>query len=453
MEQGALIPEDSPEVVAERRQALAQERAAADAQCAPRVVQARRDQVELRAMSLDSLIGPQHRARVVWELVEKFDLGRFYAKIKARGRKAGRSSTDPKVLLALWVYATISGVGKARELGRLCEEHDAFRWICGGVPVNYHTLSDFRFNLGEALDELVSQLLGVMLQQGLVRLKRVAQDGTRVRASAGKGSFHRQQSLEKCTEAARAHLAAVKAQAASSGGSLTRRQQAARERAAREQQERVNKALEALAQVQADREAAKKGANDPKTPPRGSTTDPEARSMRMGDGGYRPAYNVQFATDTTSGVVVGVDVSQSRTDFAEAVPMMKQIYERTGEQPEELLVDGGYTSKSTVEELTAAGVTVYGALPVRAGQPDPYAPRPGDSAAMKDLRARMGSEEGQTIYRERAPTAELVNADLKTWRALDRFWVRGQRKVLCVVLLNVLAHNFLRWIALSSTAT
>ena len=243
------------------------------------------------------------------------------------------------------------------------------------------------------------------------------------------------------------------AQAASGGQSLSRRQQAARERAARERQERVEKALEALEQVQADREAAKRGANDPTTPPRGSTTDPEARTMRMADGGYRPAYNVQLATDTTSGVVVGVAVSQSRTDFAEGPPMMQQIYERTEEQPEELLVDSGFTSKEAVEKLSEMGVTVYGALPVRKGQPDPYAERAGDSTAMSDLRARMRSEEGQAIYRERAPTAELRNADMKTWRSLDRFWVRGQKKVLCVVLFNVLAHDILRWIALSASAT
>jgi transposase len=453
MAQGALIPEESPEVLAERRHARAQRQAAADATCEPRVVTAQRDQVELRPMNLDSVIGVGHRARAVWALVEQCDLRRFYEGIKARGSTAGRSSTDPKVLLALWIYATMDGVARARELDRLCHAHDAYRWIRGGVPVNHHTLSDFRSSRGKALNDLVTQVIGVMAYQGLVSLKRVAQDGTRVRASAGKGSFRRRRSLDECMEAARAHVAAVKAQAARSGETLTQRQQAARAHAARERLERVEKAIEALEHVQADREATKKGANDPTTPPRGSTTDPEARMMRMGDGGFRPAYNVQCATDTTSGVVVGVAVSQNRTDFDEGPPMMRQIFERTEAQPEELLVDSGFTSKDAVEKLSEAGVTVYGALPVRKGQPDPYAERAGDSTAMSDLRARMRSEAGQAIYRERAPTAELVNADMKTWRTLDRFWVRGQRKVLCVVLLNVLAHNFLRWIALSSSAT
>ncbi len=291
-------------------------------------------------------------------------------------------------LLALWLYATVSGVGTARELDRLCREHDAYRWIRGDVPVNYHTLSDFRVGLGAELDELLTQLIGVMTHQGLVHLTRVAQDGTRVRASAGKGSFRRHPSLDTCLAAAREHVAAVTGQTGRSGETaLSERQQSARERAARERQELVEAALAALGEVRADREATKKGANDPKGEPRGSTTDAEARKMRMGDGSFRPAYNVQLATDTTSGVVVGVAVSQSRTDFDEALPMMKQIFARTGEQPEELLVDTGYTSKAAVEELTEAGVTVYGALPARAGHPDPYAERATDSTALRDLRA------------------------------------------------------------------
>ena len=452
MEQGALIPEEAPAVVGERRKARAQQRAAIDAATPPRVVEARRDQLELRPLDLDSLIGVEHRARAVWAFVEKLDLGRFYEGIKARESTAGRPPTDPKVLLALWLYAHADGVGSARALGRLCHEHDVYRWIRGGVPVNYHTLADFRTEHGKALDDLLTQVLGVMLHQGLVSLKRVAQDGTRVRASAGKGSFRRRPSLEQCLEAARAQVAAVKTQAEGSGENLTQRQQAARERAARERLERVQRAIEELEQVKADREASKKGAHDPKSPPRGSTTDPEARTMRMADGGFRPAYNVQLGTDTSSGVIVGVAVSQSRTDFAEAPPMMEQIQERTGEKPEELLVDSGFTSIEAVEKLSRDGVKVYGVLPVREGKPDPYAEREGDSMAMRELKARMRSEEGKTIYRQRAGTAELVNADLKTWRTLDRFLVRGSRKVLCVVLWNVLAHNLLRWIALSPPA-
>lgn len=451
MEQRRLIEGEAPEVVGQRRQALGEQRAAREKASPPRVIQARRDQLEMQPVDLDALLPQEHRARAVWQVVERLELSRFYDRIKARGSTAGRASTDPKVLLALWLYATADGVVHARELERLCREHNAYRWLRGGVPVNYHTLSDFRTAHREALNELLTQILGAMLQEGLIGLKRVAQDGTRVRASAGSGSFRRRAKLEECLAAARAHVAALEEQAKSPGPTgATPRAHAARRRAGRERAQRIERALQALQTVQDDRAASKPGRNDPTTPPRGSTTDPDARKMRMGDGGYRPAYNTQFATDTASGVIVGVAVSQSRTDFGEAPPMMQQIQDRTGRQPAELLVDTGFTSRAAVDELSAAGVTVYGALPQRTGKPDPYAPQKVDSPAMRDLKARMSSEPGKAIYRERSSSAERVNADLKTWRALQRFVVRGTSKVWCIALWNVLAFNILRWLSLTA---
>jgi len=436
----------------ERREALREKRAAEADSAPPRVITASREQVELRAVDLDSVIAPEHRARAVWGVVEGMDLRQFYAQIKARGSRAGRTSTDPKVLLALWLYATAEGVVHARELERLCKEHDAYRWLRGGVPVNYHTLSDFRTGHREALDELLTQILGVMTQQGLIRLRRVTQDGTRVRASAGSRSFRREEKLEEFLKAARKHVEALEEEGKkkrTAQGRGTARKEAARLRAARQREERIGRALGALKQVQEDRAASKPGHNDPKTPARGSTTDPDARKMRMGDGGYRPAYNAQFATDTENGVIVGVAVSQNRTDFGEAPPMIEQIEERTGRRPEEFLVDTGFTSREVVEEISAAGVTLYGALPQRKGKPDPYAPQKADSVAMQALKTRMSSESGRTIYRERAAVAERVNADLKTWRGLERLVVRGKNKVTCIALWSALAYNILRWLALA----
>ena len=451
MEQRALIEEEAAEGVEQRRQALRAQRAAGQQGAPPRVIEARRDQLEMQLVDLDALLPPEHRARAVWQVVERLDLSRFYAGIKARGSTAGRSSTDPKVLVALWLYATADGVVHARELERLCRDHTVYRWLRGGVPVNYHMLSDFRTAHQEALSALLTELLGVMMHAGLIGLKRVAQDGTRVRARAGSGSFRRRAKLDECLAAARAHVAALDEQAKSpAAGGATARVEAARRRAARERADRVERAVHALETVQQDRAASKPGHNDPKTPPRGSTTDPDARKMRMGDGGYRPAYNTQFAADTASGVIVGVAVSQRRTDAGEAAPMMQQIEERIGKMPEELLVDTGFTSRVAVDTLSAAGVTVYGALPQRTGKPDPYAPRKADSPAMRALKARMSSESGKAIYRQRSSIAERVNADVKTWRALPRFVVRGISKVWCIALWNVLAFNILRWLSLTS---
>jgi len=446
MEQQTLVSGEAAEVVEARRQERRAQRTAANRAAPPRVVGARRDQVEMRAMDLDSVLPAHHRARALWEVVEALDLSRFYAPIKARGSLAGRAATDPKVLLALWLYATAEGVAHARELERLCHEHDVYRWLRGGVAVNYHTLSDFRTAHGAALDELLSQLLAGLMDAQVVSLRRVTQDGTRVRAWAGSRSFRRAERLREQLEAARAQVHALAAAAAmpEPGEPRPARHQQARRRAAGERAARVAQALEALEAVQAERAASKPGSKDPKTPVRGSTTDPDARKMRMGDGGYRPAYNVQFATDTTHGLIVGAEVTQRRTDFGAATPMLEQVEQRLGRRPEELVVDAGYTSREQIEELSATGVVVYGALAERRGKPDPYAPQRGDSAALAALKERMRSEAGQAIYAQRAPVAERVNADLKRWRTLDRVVVRGVAKVRCIVLWNVLAFNILR---------
>ncbi|MDO9065936.1 MAG: transposase [Chloroflexota bacterium] len=147
---------------------------------------------------LDSLLPEDHLARAIWKVVESFDLSAFYAPIKAVIGEPGHPATDPQVLVALWIYATAEGVGKARQLDRLCNEHDAYRWLRGGVPINYHLLSDFRVVHREALDALMTKMLAAMMAEGLVTLDRVAQDGMRVRASAGAGSFRREGTLRAC---------------------------------------------------------------------------------------------------------------------------------------------------------------------------------------------------------------------------------------------------------------
>ena len=450
MEQGVLLADgEAAEVIEARRATQWAEQAAAQRQAAPRLVVANRNQVELRPQDLESLLPAGHHARAVWAVVEKLDLSRFYEPIKARGSAAGRSATDPKVLVALWLYATTEAVGSAHELERLCQAHDAYRWLRGGVPVNYHTLSDFRTAHDTALDELFTQLLAVMTQQGLVRLRRVAQDGMRVRASAGAASFRRRPRLEELLAAAKAQVETVKAQGDGGGGAACpRRQQAAQERAARERAERVQRALVEMEKIEEHRRNRTDG-HQSKGAPRASTTDPEARPMKMADGGFRPAYNAQLATETESRVIVGVGLTDAGNDYAQAEPMVEQIEERTGEKPPEMVVDGGFVSKAVVEAFAEQAVTLFGPVPERKGVADPYALTPGDSPAVQAWKHRMATAEGQVIYRERAATAETVNADLRTWRTLDRLLVRGKRKALCVLLWNALAYNILRWVALA----
>src|SRR5437867_9735483 len=198
----------------------------------PGLVTADRRQRQLRPLGLESLLPPEHRARAVWAVVEQLDLSAFYDAIVARGSEPGRPAIDPQILVALWLYATSEGVGSARELARLCEAHDAYRWLCGGVAVNHHTLSDFRVGHEAALDELMTQVLAVMLHRGLVRLERVAQDGTRVRASAGASSFRREKSLRAWLEAAQAQVVRVKQEAEHPAGAGQARGEAGGGRAA-----------------------------------------------------------------------------------------------------------------------------------------------------------------------------------------------------------------------------
>lgn len=405
-----------------------------------RLLRPDRHQIRFTPTSLDALVEEDHRVRAVWSVVEKLDLRAFEDKIAARGQRAGRSAIDRSILVGLWLYGTCEGVGSARELARLCEEHNAYRWICGGVGVNYHTLSDFRVDHGPALDDLMTQVLAVLMHEGMVEVERVAQDGMKIRASAGAASFRRQPSLEKCVEEARRHIHEVKREAQE--GNLSARQAARRESAAQERLKRVERALAELPKVR----EAKKPKDQPKS--RASTTDPEARVMKMGDGGYRPAYNAQFSTDTKNRVIVGVGVTNSGGDYGQMPPMIQNIKQRTGQSVEEYLADGGFAKKEDIQALADQGITVYSPVqPSKKDGVDPHEPKPRDSAEIAAWRKRMATDVAKEIYKERAATAETTNADLRIYRALDRLRVRTLPKVLCVVLWSALAYNVMRLIS------
>lgn len=405
-----------------------------------------RNQMEMMVRDLDSLIAEDHPVRAIWALVVRLDLSAFYAPIKAVLGGPGHPASDPRVLVALWIYACVEGVGSARQLDRLCHEHDAFRWLCGGVPVNYHLLADFRVQHGAALDDLMSQVLATMMAEGLVTLKRVSQDGMRVRACAGAGSFRRERKLRECLAVAQAQVQALASEVSSADTPVSERQRAARERAAREREARVQRALQELPKVQAAKTGRRKDDEA-----RVSTTDPEARVMKMPDGGFRPAYNMQLATDVGSQVVVGVAISNHGGDGHEAPPMLKQVQGRTGITPRGYLIDGGFATLNTIDDLSAAGTTVYAPTqPPRGSKRTQAEPRPTDSPAVAEWRARMATEEAKSIYRERAATSECVNGCLREHQGLQRFLVRGSAKILCIALWMALAHNLLRWIALAS---
>lgn len=423
---------------------------------APRLLEPNRAQVELRASDLESLLGEDHRARLVWGYVERQNLSALFDAVKARGSHAGRSAIDPRILFALWLYAVLDGVGSGREVARLSREHDAYRWICGGVSVNYHALNDFRACNEALTDELLTDNVAALAAAGVIGLQRVAQDGMRVRASAGAGSFRRKARLQEQLGMARELVQSLKTQAETDPAQASRRAQAARLRAAREREERIALALAQLPAVVAVKRRGGGKAEDARV----STTDADARVMKMGDGGFRPAYNVQFATVCEGQVIVGKSVVNAGSDMAQLTPMVEQVTQRVGRTPEQWLVDGGFPAHEQVDAV-ADKTELLAPVPKRkvpkskdkskaakreqqqAKAACEFDPMPGDSAAVIAWRQRMNTDAARAIYRERAATAECVNAQARN-RGLLRMPLRGLAKVGCVVGLFVLAHNLMR---------
>src|SRR5215831_1008142 len=411
----------------------------------PRLRYAQRNQHEFRDVVLDGLLPADHQVRLVWDYVCKLDLTAILQGIRSIDGAPGRDATDPRILFCLWLYATLEGIGSARHLERLCEEHLAFMWICGGVSVNYHLLSDFRVAHETPLDQLLTNSVAVLRQEGLVDLERVAQDGMRVRASAGASSFRRRGKLTAALQEAHEQVQRLKRERQDDPGRSNRQRQAARERAARERVERLEHALQELAKVE---QAVQKRGKESKEKARASMTDPEARKMKMADGGFRPAYNAQLATDTQSRLIVGVGVTNQGSDGGQMGPMLDQLQERHQQPPKEYLVDGGFASKEDIDyAATEHGTKVF--APIRekekkekAGK-DPFAPLPGDKPAVAAWRQRMGTSEAQKLYHLRSATAEWSNAQTRN-RGFYQVRVRGLAKVRAVLLWYALVHNWVR---------
>jgi transposase len=415
-----------------------------------RVNRPNRGQVEMQFFALDQLLPSDHRARIVWAFVKSLHLEPLYARIEVSGTQAGRTAIAPEILVALWLLATLDGIGSARELDRRCSTDIAYRWILGGVSVNYHTLSDFRVAHTDFLERLLTDTIAALIDRGLVPLETIAQDGMRVRASAGNGSFRRKPSLEKLQQEAHAHIQRLKGEAESEAvrqeGDARRR--AAAERAARERQERIEEALRQHEKLSQQREKRTKGDGE-KT--RVSTTDPDARKMKMANGGYDPAYNVQFASDGDARMIVHVDVTNTGTDGGEMAPAHEKICATYGRIPQRELVDGAFATKEAVTAVEFAGTKVVSSLP-RAEQlekhgKDPHARQKGDTDEYAAFRARMAEPEYQRLYRLRPSIAEFANAGCRN-RNLRQFWVRGLVKVKAVALWHALAFNFTRMLNL-----
>ncbi len=415
---------------------------------APRLRQPERHQIGWQQASIDDLVLADHPVRAIWALVSGLDLGELHDRVKAREGVPGQAPPAPAVMLALWLWATIEGVGSARLLDRLCGEHLAYRWLCGGVSMNYHALSDFRTAHVEVLERLLARGVAALVAEGLVSLEVLGQDGIKVRAAAGGGSFRRRKRLEELEEAARARVERLRGELESDPSASEQRKRAAQARGARERVERIEAAKARMVELEAERarrEKSHKAQVAKQKEPRASTTDAEARVMKMADGGFRPAYNCQLKSAPGQQVIVGVDVETSGSDHGLARVGLEALHE-DGIEPSDYLVDGGFAKNDDIEWAHERNVRV--SCPPVQGKRDtnPYAVRPNDGPGMTEWRTRMASEAGQALYKER-PKIECSNAWARRM-GLSRLLVRGKHKVRAVLLWFALAHNMLRTITL-----
>jgi transposase len=410
----------------------------------PRMREPIRDQIELRPVDLEALVAAENPVRVIWAYVEKLDLRELEDAIRARAHTPGQAPASPRLLLALWLYATSEGVGSARALARLCESHDVYRWLCGGVSVNYHGLADFRTAHPELLDRLLTENVASLSVADVIDLDEVAQDGVRVRASAGTKSFRRRKKLYKELRKARRLVQQLKDEATDDPQASNRRIAAAKERAAREREARVKAALDKLAEIEAERQRrsrTNKKQVEKQKEPRASTTDPDARVMKMADGGFRPAYNCQVSTAAGGQIVLVPDVTTVGSDRGLIRPMLDEIKRRYGRWPKRHLVDGGFNKNDDTEWADSRGVKIYGPAVHSKHKRDPYAPRVDDKPGVAAWRARMRSPYGKSVYKRRAQ-AECINARFRNWR-LQQFTVRGIEKVKTILYWFALTNNIL----------
>ena len=411
----------------------------------PRMREPVRDQLELRSVDIDSLIGADHPARLFWAYVERLDLRILEDAIKAREGHPGHPPATPRLLLAVWLYATSEGIGSARALARLCESHDAYRWLCGGVSMNYHTLSDFRVDHAALLDDLLTQHVAALAQAGLVNFTTLMQDGVRIRASAGAASFRRRATLEARLAAAREVVEHLKRELHDDPEASNVRIRAARARAARERAERVDAAVKALGEVEAQRKRREKtNANQTKRQkePRASTTDPQARVMKMADGGFRPAWNVQVVSAAEEQIVIAVEPGAVGSDRGLLRPALEAVRKRLGRLPGRHLADGGFMAADDIEWAHENEVEVFCPPTNSKHGRDPFLPREDDGPGVLAWRERMATNEGQACYKRRA-IAECIHARWRNWN-LGRFTVRGAAKVKAVMLWHALANNVLQ---------
>lgn len=416
----------------------------------PNLKTAVRNQIEFNIGSLDDLIDQDHIVRLVWDYVQKLDMDSILSSIQSIKGSVGRPATDPKILLALWLFATLDGIVSARMITDYCKEHVAYRWLCGGVNINHHTLSDFAVKYADAFEDFLTQSIAILMKQGWVDIQEVAQDGFRVRAHAGSGSFKTGKKLKALQKEAKKYLAAIRKE---DSNTARTKKAAAAHRAKEEREKKLQEAIQELKKVQENRKKIKRKAQP--TPQeldemRASKTDPEARKMKMADGGFRPAYNIQFVSAQKGQAIIEVVATNKGSDKTMIVDMIRKVTEKYKKTPSRWLVDAGYMD---ISEITKAAeewedCAIYMPGIHSKNRKDPYKPMKKDSPEVLKWRERMKSEEGKTIYKRRGCTAEFSNAQVSNY-GMRQFLVRGLSNVRAIAYRFALVHNMQRFFTLS----
>lgn len=478
----------------------------------PRLQVINRNQLLMRTVDVEQLVGPDHPARIVWELLGERDLTGFYKEIDATEGVAGRPARDPRLMLSLWICAYMEGIPSAREIARQCDSNAGFQWLTGVTTVSAHALSDFRTQYGEALKDLATQILGLLADEGMVDLQQVTQDGTKVRASAGSDTFRRQKTVERHVEEARKRVEELEK---GDGEEISRQSLQARQRGARERLARLQKAQEELAKIQQTRTEKEK------SEARVSLTDPQSRIMKQNDGGYAPSFNLQLTTDVKNTLIVSLEVTQEGGDTRQLQPAMERLQREAGKSPQQAIVDAGYTSRDNIVAMAEEGIDLIGpplegkvqketlyqirgvapefrseafafdtatnaytcpegkTLPYKArntmvgqvkytyaaaagdcarcGQKERCCPattqgrlivRAEDAADVAAFRAKMETEKAKKAYKKRGAVAEFPNLWIKEKFGLRQFSVRGLEKVRIEAIWVCMTYNIQQWIRL-----
>lgn len=421
-----------------------------------------RDQYEIQHLCLNDLIPDDHRARRIWTYVETINSDPCFDQVRSMYGGLGQPTTCPKVLLALWLYAYTEGVNSGRKLEELCKSHDGFRWITGGVPINRTMLSRFRASNTAMFHQLLTNGLAIMVHAGLLTSEDMCQDGTRLQAAAGFATYRREDTLRKLLKTAEEYVREVEQISKEEAAALGAKKMAAMKQAAEEKKDKLNSALKELEQHRADLERNRKRRRKGKPSSeelrnvRASHVDPSARKMKMGDGGYRIAYNVQFVTSGQSRVIVGahvVNTLDSGTMPIAAEQVIKRLAKIGLPIPANWVADSAYSSKEDIDQMANLFPDVTVVAPAKVNKNvDPKEPKNEDSEAVADWRKRLDTLEFKNIYSQRCSTTEFSNMQTKRM-GMNRLMIRGLQKVTSSVLLYAIAQNMMRYWDLISNTT